>query len=123
MVYTILISIVFIAEIIIAVTVIQNLLRLDKAVIELNETVEEANPKIRGLSCLVKKISEQAVELSKDFVIRFKEEQDDFVLRKLSKVLMAILLLKINSRAINAFRKSRAGKFIVKGLSMLGNMV
>lgn len=123
MVYPILISIVFIAEIIIAVTVIQNLLRVDKAVIELNDIVEEANPRIREMSDLVKKISEQSVELSKNFVIRFKEEQEDFALKNLSKLLMAILLLKINSRAINAFRKSRAGKFIVKGLSMLGNMV
>ena len=123
MVYPILISIVFIAEIIIAVTVIQNLLRVDKAVIELNDIVEEANPRIREMSDLVKKISEQSVELSKNFVIRFKEEQEDFALKNLSKFLMAILLLKINSRAINAFRKSRAGKFIVKGLSMLGNMV
>ena len=76
MVYTILISIVFIAEIIIAVTVIQNLLRLDKVLIELNETVEVANPKIRELSCLVKKISEQSVELSEDFAIRFKEKRN-----------------------------------------------
>ena len=123
MVYTILISIVFIAEIIIAVTVIQNILRLDKAVIELNKMAEEANPKFHELFCLVKKISEQSVELSKDFAIRFKEKQEAFALKNLSKLLIVILLLKINSRAINAFRKSRAGKFIVKGLSMLGNMV
>ena len=98
-------------------------MRLDKAVVELDKTVDEARPKFREISHLIKKISEQSVELSKDFVVRFKEEQEAFVLKNLSKVLMAILLLKINSNVINTFRKSRAGKFIVKGLSMLGNMV
>ena len=123
MVYTILISIVFIAEIIIAITLIQNLIKLDKAVIDCSEMVEKANPIIKEVVILAKKISEQAIELAEDFKYKIKKNQEDVVLRFLSKVLMLLLLLKINSKAINTFRKSKSGKLIIKGLSMLGNMV
>ena len=123
MVYTILITIVFIAEIIIATTIIQNLMRCDKAILDCNETIEKANPIIKEISDLAHKVSEQAVELSEHFVYKFKKDQEDIVLRFLSRVLMLLLLLKINSKAINTFRKSKSGKLIIKGLSMLGNMV
>jgi hypothetical protein len=94
MVYTILISIVFIAEIIIAITILQNLLRLDKAVIELNETVLLAQPGIKDIANLSKNISEQAVEISEQFVKKIKQEQEDAVLKQLSKLLMLYLYLK-----------------------------
>ncbi len=123
MVYTILISIVFIAEIIITITILQNLIKLDKVVLDYSETVKQANPLIKDVANLSKKVSEQIIELAEHFVYKLKKDQEDIFLRFLSKILMILLLLKINSKAINAFRKSKSGKLIIKGLTMLGNMV
>ena len=123
MVCTILISIVFIAELIIAVSIIQNLKKIDKSIVEINKIINDANPKIKEVCCLAEKISEQMVELSEDFVFKFKEKQEDIAIKSFLKILLAILLLKINSKTINSFRKSETGKFIIKGLSMLENMV
>ena len=72
MVYTFLISIVFIAELIIVITVFQNLLRLDKKVNEFNEIVTESRNSITDISVLTRKISEQWVVLSKDFVDKMR---------------------------------------------------
>ena len=123
MVYTFLISIVFIAEIIIAITVIQNLLKLDKTIISFDETLTTVKPSLKDVCELCTKISGQSVEFSKRFVDKFKRDQEDAILRALSKLLIAIMLLKINSKAINSFRKSKTGRFLAKGLSLLENMV
>ena len=67
MVYTILISIVFIAELIIAITILQNLIKLDKCIIQLDETISEAKPSIKDISSLLRKISKQWVIISQEF--------------------------------------------------------
>lgn len=123
MVYTILISIVFIAEVIIAITIIQALLRLDNIIISTDETFSEANVGIREIVNLFYKISGQLVEISERFVYKFKKNQEEVALKYLSKILIALLLLKVNIKAINSFRKSRIGKVFAKGLSILENMV
>ena len=56
MVYTILISIVFIAEVIITATIIQNLIKLDRTVIEANSTITEIKPTIKDICALARKI-------------------------------------------------------------------
>ena len=96
---------------------------MDKALIELNETVLLAQPGIKDIANLSKNISEQVVEISEQIVKKIKQEQEDAVLKQLSKLLMAILLLKINSKAVNRFRKSKVAKLLGRGLSLLENMV
>ena len=96
MVYTILISIVFIAELIIAVTVIQNLLRLDKKVIELNDIVCESRGSVSDISVLMRKISEQWVVLSRDFVDKTKADSEALFLKQLSKIFLSVFVLKLN---------------------------
>ena len=123
MVYTILISVVFIAELIIAVTVIQNLLRLDKAVLNLSETVLETQSGIRDISVLARKITEQWQILATDFVEKTKRNSEDALLKHLSKILMSVLVLNLNFKIIKKIRKSKVTRMLAKGLSFLGNMV
>ena len=123
MVFTILISIVFIAEIIITIAVFRFLFSIDKKILDINDTIILAKPSIKDVSELVKKISEQYVEISEHFVDDFKDNQEKFVLKQLTKFLGALILWRLNSKAINKIRKSRVTKFIGKGLSLLENMV
>lgn len=123
MVFTILISIVFIAEIIITIAIFKTLISLDKKILELNETVELAKPGIKDISTLVKKISEQILELTNDAIASLKINQEKFALKQITKILGALFLWKLNSKAINKIRKSKITKFIGKGLSLLENMV
>ena len=123
MVFTFLTSIVFVAELIIAFTIFKYLINLDKNIIKSEETLELAKPKLEAITELITKISKQFLELSEDFVNRFKKSQEDLYIAYLSKFLLSLLLLKINSKAINNFRRSKTTKFLSKGLSMLENMV
>ena len=82
MIYTFLISIVFIAELIIAITLIRYLLRLDKIIILFNEKNGDLTPKIGEIANLIKKISEQWVILSEEFVKNTKRESEDFLIKK-----------------------------------------
>jgi len=123
MVYTILISIVFIAELIITITIIQNLLRLDKAILEFNNTITEIQPGIKDVSELARKISEQWQILAGDFVEKTKRNSEDIMLKHLSKILMSILILNLNFKIVKKIRKSKVTKMFVKGWSFLENMV
>ena len=123
MVYTILISIVFIAELIIAVTIIQYLLKLDRLVLDTNTQLIKLNPEVKEISVLVRKISEQIIFLTKDFVEKTKKNGEDALLKQFSKILLSILLMKINIKFINKVRKSKITKAIAKGLSFIENMV
>ena len=123
MVYTILISIVFIAEVIIMITVIQNLLRLDKAVLLLDDTLDASKSGIREICVLGRKISQQLVVISDDFVEKVKQDRENAALKVLSKALIGVLVLKLNFKIIKKFRKSRMLKTLAKGLSFLGSMV
>lgn len=123
MVYTILISIVFIAELIITITIIQNLLRLDKAILEFNNTITEIRPGIKDVSELARKISEQWQILAEDFVEETKRNSEDIMLKHLSKILMSILILNLNFKIVKKIRKSKVTKILAKGWSFLENMV
>jgi len=64
MLFYFLISIVFIAEIVIAFALISSLLKFDKKVIAFDEFLDEARPSIKGLLITIRKISKQFLELS-----------------------------------------------------------
>ena len=123
MVYTILISIVFIAEVIIMITIIQNLLRLDKAVLLLDDTLNASKSGVREICILGRKISQQLVVISDDFVEKVKKDRENTALKVLSKALIGVLALKLNFKLIKKIRKSRMLKTLAKGLSFLGSMV
>ena len=123
MIYTFLISMVFIAEIIIAVSLIQVLLRLDKAILGVNEIVTLAKPGIKDISDLVKKISEQTVEFSKRFKEKVSRNSEEIILMRLFKFAITFLLVKANIKIVQKIRKSKITKAIAKGLSLLEIMV
>lgn len=119
MIFTFLITIVFIAEIIIAISVILNLLRLDKAVLNLNETIEVINPEVKEICTLGRKISSQLKELSQRFTEKVKDEREKFLTDKLVSVLLGALVWKMNIKAIKKFRRTKLAKTLSRGLSLL----
>lgn len=123
MIFTFLISIVFIAEIIITVALIKALFDFDKRVCELNETIILIKPQVSEVSELARLVSGQLVELSKKFVDDFKRNNENMILRNFSKVLVGLFLFKTNIGIVRKLRKSRVVKTLAKGLSMLGNMI
>lgn len=123
MVYTILISIVFIAELIIAITIIQNLHRIDKSILTINEELNASKTSIKDICELSRKISVQLVIISQDFVNKTKENSEELLLKQLLKSLLGLLLLSSNFKIINKLRKSKIAKTLSKGLSIIELMV
>ena len=123
MVYTILISIVFIAELVILVALITNLLKLDKLILSFDKTFTDAKLGIGDIAQLSRKISEQWVELAENWVENYKLKQEDMTLKFLNKALITLVLWKINSKAIKNFRRSKLGKTLVRGFRLVQNMV
>mgnify|MGYP004650486609 CR=1 FL=1 len=119
MIFTFLITIVFIAEIIIAISVILNLLRLDKAVLNLSETIDVINPEVKEICTLGRKISFQLKELSQRFTEKVKDEREKFLTDKLVSVLLGALVWKMNIKAIKKFRRTKLAKTLSRGLSLL----
>ncbi len=108
MIFTILISIVFIAEIIIAWTIISTLKRWGRNIQNLNLTVSYLKPSIGEICVLARKISGQIVEFTEDFV----QHQKDTVINNISRLIISVFFLR-------RFKKSKAFKLIGKGLSLL----
>ena len=123
MLYTFLITIVFIAEIIITLTVIIALLKLDKAIIETDVLVSDIKPSLKDVLYLMKKISAQMIELAEDFEFNIKKQEEDTAVRFLNKTLIALILWKINSKAVTKIRRSKIFKTASKGFNLLKNMV
>ena len=123
MIYTFLITVVFIAEIIIATTIIQTLMRLDKAVLEMNETVALAKPGIKDISELVRKISEQYKEFAERFAQKVARNSEEIILYRLFKVAIGYFFIKSNIKLVQKIRKSKIAKALAKGLSLLEIMV
>ena len=123
MVYTILISIVFIAELIIAITIIQNLIKFDNKILSLNTYLSEIKPSIADISNLSKKISGQMIILSQDFIDKTKENSEDILWKYLSKLLISLLIISLNFKVIKQIRKSQITRILAKGWSFVENMV
>ena len=123
MVFVILISIVFIAELIIAFTVVSNLVKLDKCINESILFLEEAKPKLKELLEIVKKISEQLLELIPVWVENLKKERDKIILEQTRSLISTILFWSINIKVINRLRKTKLAKVAWKGLTLLQNVI
>ena len=110
--------IVFIAELIICFLLLSRLIKFDNYLINLDKTLDSLKPSIKDIGYLVKKISAQYVEFAEDFVYKFTKKKDEFAIRQLNKILLAIILLKINSKFIKKLRRSKLLKGISKVLSL-----
>ena len=123
MIYTFLITIVFLAEVVIAITVIQALLKLDKKVQEYDEIITLAKPTIIDIVELARKVSEQYIKLTKQNIEKIHKSSEEYALNKLFKISIGLLFIKSNIKIIQKIRKSKLLKTIAKGLSILENMV
>ena len=123
MLYIFLVSIAFIGELVLLIAVIRSLLKLDKIILNLNETIVDSKPKIKDISTLARKISGQWVVLADDWVDDISKKSEDAVFNNLNKVLLALLLWKINSKRIKKFRHSKLGKALKRGFAFVQNMV
>ncbi len=123
MLLTIFTVIVFISELIIGYTIISNLIKLDLRILAVNEFWTEANPKIKEISRLTRKISEQIAELVPVYVEKFRELRNKIMLAKLESLIALILFWSINIKVIKKIRKTKVFKLAVRGLSLLSSVV
>ena len=119
MIFKFLTAIVFIAEIIIGFTLIINLIKLDKKILALNETVTQIKPGLKDICSLIRAISFQIRELISDYSERLIKKREDMALRFVIKAFAGIVLWKTNLKIIKKLRKSKAVKTIAKGLTLL----
>ena len=85
MIFYFLISIVFIAEVIIALALIIGLVKADKILLKYNEIVDETRPSVKSVMILVRKISKQLVELA------------PILTEQIKKILVASLMSQLKS--------------------------
>ena len=123
MIFTFLISIVFIAELIIAITLLKILFNLDKKVLEINLKLVNSKDSINEVCILARKISVQLKILSQDFVDKIKDKSENILLKNLSKILMSVVLLNLNFKVVKKMRKSKLVKTLAKGFNLIENMV
>lgn len=123
MIFTFLISIVFIAELIIAIALLKILFNLDKKVLEINLKLVNSKDSINEICVLTKKISVQLKILSQDFVDKVKNKSENILLKEFSKILISITLLNLNFKIVKKMKKSKLVKTLVKGFNLIENMV
>lgn len=123
MIFLFFISIVFIAELIIAFTVFNSLFKLDIKINKLSEALINKRADIKDITALVKAISEQLKELSEEFVDNFNEKKEEIILSLVKSLMSAILFWSINIKVVKRLRKSKVLNATWKGLSLLENVI
>ena len=123
MVFVILISIVFIAELIIAFSIIINLVKLDKNINEAAVFIDDFNPRLKEVLELMSKISDQVAELVPIWVENLKKERDKIILNQTKSLISGILFWSINIKVINRLRKTKIIKALWKGLTLVQNVL
>ena len=110
MIFYFLITIVFIAEIIITAAILIHLAKWSKTFEDLNGFLDEAKPKLKYISKIGLKISEQLTELAPIWVDNLKTAFWKQILNTLKGVLAGSLLWKLKKR----FKISK-----IRGLGLL----
>ena len=123
MIFTILIIIVFIAELIIGFALIMNLIKFDCRINKLNQDLLLIQPSLEEVCGLVKAISFQIKEMAAEYRDEVLKRREEMSVRLISKLLAGILLWKINLKLIRKIRKSKITKTLAKGLTLLQIMV
>ena len=90
MIFYFLISIVFIAEIIIALAILLNLYKFDKTINEYNSLAEELKPLINDMLETTRKISEKLLEAAPKIVNKIKASVTDIIMGQLKGMLGAL---------------------------------
>ena len=90
MIFYFLISVVFIAEVIIAIALLIGLVKADKILLKYNEIVDETRPSVKSVMILVRKISKQLVELAPILTEQIKKFLVDSLMSQLKSMLGAV---------------------------------
>ena len=117
------ITIVFISQLIIAISLIITLIKFDFKINQINKYINNSKPKIKTICNLSKKISEQLKDLSGIFVEKFHEEKKRITLEILKSLMSGILFWSINIKVAKRLKKSKILKAAWKGLTLVQNMV
>lgn len=123
MIFLFFISIVFIAELIIAFSLFNSLLNLDVKINKFNETLINKRAGIKDITTLAKAISEQLKELSEEFVDNLNEKKEEIILSLVKSLMSTILFWSINIKVVKRLRKSKVLNVAWKGLSLLENVI
>ncbi len=123
MIFKIFTAIVFIAELIIAISAIMYLLKLNKKILVYNDIIADAKPKIKEIFVLIKGLSEQILELIPEYIENMKRKFEDKLFAKLQVLLTSLLVWKLNIKLIRKIRKSFIFKTALKSFSLIRNMV
>ena len=123
MVFIIFTFIVFIAELIIAFSLIFNLIKFDIKLINANKFLEDAKPKIKNIAELVRGISEQIYELTPIWVEKFKDAKNKLVRKQVESLMSATLFWAINLKIIKHLKRSKILKILWKGLTLVQNVI
>ncbi len=95
MVFYFLVSIVFIAEVIIGLTVFIYLLKADKMILKYNDIVDETKPSVKSLMIVVRKISKQLVELAPMVANQIKAFLFDLLIGQLKSLLGTLTFILV----------------------------
>lgn len=123
MIFMFLITIVFIAELIITFTILFQLFRFDKVIRETDDFLNKAKPQITSIAELVHGISDQIAELAPIWVKKIMDKRDEIILNQLKRLMSAILFWSINIKVIRKLSKSKFAKAAWKGLSLLQSVI
>lgn len=123
MVFKVLITIVFIAELIITFTILYFLYKFDKRILGIDGTLDAVKPQIKSISELVRKISEQIYELTPVWVNDIKKSLEKILLEQTKSIMTGILFWIINIKVLKQLRQSKIFKTASKGLSLLQNVI
>ena len=107
MVFYVLISVVFIAELVIAWAVISHFIKWGKTFREVSNFLEEARPQIKSIIETNRKISEQLVELAPIWVDNVKNAFTNFALKNIKSLLVSSLCFVIGKKIGNKMLKNK----------------
>lgn len=97
MIFYFLISVVFIAEIIIALAIIINLLKTDKIFNETNAFITEAKPLIKDIMQTTRKLSEQFLELAPKIVTQVKSIITNMIMGHIKSIIGSLTFLLVKT--------------------------
>ena len=104
MIFTFFICIVFVAEIIIALTIILSLLSFNKKIIEFNRALYESKDQIKEIMQLLYKLSEQLSEFADLAVDKIKDCIYDILAKYFKSVFSGVLLWSIKTQLKNKIK-------------------
>ena len=123
MIFKFFIFMVFIAEIIIMLACLSNLINFDNKINAFNKIICKNQSKIKEIMVLIKGISEQILELSPIWVEKIKTIRNSIFEKQVNSIISNILFWYINIKMAKFLKKSKTLRTIMKGLTLVQNMI